>query len=148
MLGLVGRRDAAKSEIDLTACVRARHGVNIGDHPRSAKTTMTELPEVETVARGLAQGIAGRRVVTMRLNRADLRTKLPLCLAARVEGQRILRVGRRAKYLLFHLESGGVLLAHLGMSGRMVLGANGTDAERKHDHVVVTFDDGTVLRFN
>jgi len=109
---------------------------------------MPELPEVETVARGLAQGVAGRRVVTMKLNRADLRTKLPLGLAARIEGQRILRVGRRAKYLLFHLESGGVLLAHLGMSGRMVLAANGNDADRKHDHVVVTFEDGTVLRFN
>ena len=109
---------------------------------------MPELPEVETVARGLARGVAGRRVVRMQLNRTDLRTKLPPGLAARVEGQRIARVARRAKYLLFHLESGGVLLAHLGMSGRMVLGGNGTGEERKHDHVVITFDDGTVLRFN
>ena len=109
---------------------------------------MPELPEVETVARGLEQGVAGRRVVRLQLNRADLRTALPPGLASRIEGQRIARVGRRAKYLLFHLEGGGVLIAHLGMSGRMVLGADGTDAERKHDHVVVTFDDGTVLRFN
>jgi formamidopyrimidine-DNA glycosylase len=109
---------------------------------------MPELPEVETVARGLEQGVAGRRVVRLQLNRADLRTMLPRGLAGRIEGRRILRVARRAKYLLFYLEGGGVLIAHLGMSGRMVLGNDGTDAERKHDHVVVTFDDGTVLRFN
>ena len=137
--GLVGSIDQMGTDLK---------GNSIRQSSPGAKSTMPELPEVETVARGLAQGIAGRRVVTMKLNRADLRTKLPLGLAARIEGQRILRVGRRAKYLLFHLESGGVLLAHLGMSGRMVLGANGNDAERKHDHVVVTFEDGTVLRFN
>ncbi|HXQ50228.1 MAG TPA: bifunctional DNA-formamidopyrimidine glycosylase/DNA-(apurinic or apyrimidinic site) lyase [Stellaceae bacterium] len=109
---------------------------------------MPELPEVETVARGLAQRIAGRRIVAVRLNRADLRTKLPPKLPSLLEGRRVARVGRRAKYLLFHLDGGGVVLAHLGMSGRMVLGGDGANEDRRHDHVVIAFDDGTVLRFN
>ncbi|HUK60967.1 MAG TPA: bifunctional DNA-formamidopyrimidine glycosylase/DNA-(apurinic or apyrimidinic site) lyase [Stellaceae bacterium] len=109
---------------------------------------MPELPEVETVVRGLNSRIAGRRIEKLTLNRADLRFPLPRGLAGRLEGRRVLRVARRAKYLLFHIEGGGVLLAHLGMSGRMVLGGNGADEDRRHDHVVVTFNDGTVLRFN
>ena len=110
---------------------------------------MPELPEVETVMRGLALRLTGRQVARLTLNRADLRTKLPLGLKGRVEGRRIERLGRRAKYILIHLNDGGVLIAHLGMSGRMVLSA--PKAARKpdpHDHVVFTFDDGTVLCFN
>ncbi len=109
---------------------------------------MPELPEVETVVRGLNGRIAGRRIEKLTLNRADLRFPLPRGLAPRLEGRRVLRVGRRAKYLLFHIEGGGVLLAHLGMSGRMVLGGNGAAEDRRHDHVVLSFDDGAVLRFN
>ncbi len=108
---------------------------------------MPELPEVETVARGLALRLTGRIVARVVLNRADLRVPLPPGLAARLEGRRIERIERRAKYLLFHLEGGGVLIAHLGMSGRMVLGTEDA-ADAKHDHVVFRFDDGTVLRFN
>jgi formamidopyrimidine-DNA glycosylase len=109
---------------------------------------MPELPEVETVVRGLERAIAGRRIEKLTLNRADLRFPLPKGLAARLEGKRVLRIARRAKYLLFHIEGGGVLLAHLGMSGRMVLGGNGAAEDRRHDHVVLSFDDGAVLRFN
>jgi formamidopyrimidine-DNA glycosylase len=109
---------------------------------------MPELPEVETVARGLAMRVAGRRIDKLTLNRADLRFPLPRGLAARIEGRRVLSIGRRAKYLLFRIEGGGVLIAHLGMSGRMVLGRDGSAEDRRHDHVVVRFDDGTVLRFN
>ncbi len=109
---------------------------------------MPELPEVETVVRGLHGRIAGRRIEKLTLNRADLRFPLPKGLPARVEGKRVLGIGRRAKYLLFRIEGGGVLLAHLGMSGRMVLGGNGAAEDRRHDHVVMRFDDGAVLRFN
>jgi len=109
---------------------------------------MPELPEVETIARGLAARIAGQRVVRMVLKRADLRFPLPPGLAARLEGRRIERVARRSKYLLFHVEGGGVMLAHLGMSGRMILSGIDADQDRRHDHVVITFEDGTVLRFN
>jgi len=109
---------------------------------------MPELPEVETVARGLALRLVGRRVTLVRLNRADLRTKLPEGLAALLTGRRVERIARRAKYLLFHLDNGAVMLAHLGMSGRMVLASDDSGSDQAHDHVVIAFDDGTVLRFN
>ena len=110
---------------------------------------MPELPEVETVRRGLALSMEGRRITGLALNRADLRTKLPPGLKARVEGRRVLRLGRRAKYILVHLDDGGVLIAHLGMSGRLVLSRPGNSAPPdRHDHVVFTLEDGSELRFN
>jgi formamidopyrimidine-DNA glycosylase len=109
---------------------------------------MPELPEVETVARGLARAIEGRRIAALRLNRADLRWPLPQGLAGHLEGRRVMGVGRRAKYLLFRLEGGGVVLAHLGMSGRLVIDGETATADRPHDHVVITFEGGAVLRFN
>jgi formamidopyrimidine-DNA glycosylase len=111
---------------------------------------MPELPEVETVCRGLAMHMDGRRVAALALNRPDLRVPLPPGLRRRVEGRRVLRVVRRAKYILMHIEGGGVLIVHLGMSGRMVVSAAGQPVvpDDKHDHVVFTLEDGTVIRFN
>ena len=112
---------------------------------------MPELPEVETVRRGLALRLEGRRVTRLRLNRADLRLPMPPDLRQRVEGRRVLRLGRRAKYILLHLDDGGVVIAHLGMSGRLVLSAPGNGAAAPadpHDHVIFTLEDGTELRFN
>ena len=110
---------------------------------------MPELPEVETVVRGLQQRLAGRRFHRIDLNRADLRGPLPQGLKAKLEGKRIERVGRRAKYILIHCEDDTVLLAHLGMSGRLVIHEpNGAWQRGTHDHVVFTFDDGTILTFN
>ncbi len=110
---------------------------------------MPELPEVETVRRGLALRLEGRRVQRLRLNRPDLRIPMPADLPARVEGRRVDRLGRRAKYILLHLEDGGVVIAHLGMSGRLVLSDSGNAAPSDpHDHVVFTLEDGTELRFN
>jgi len=110
---------------------------------------MPELPEVETVRRGLALRLAGRRITRLALNRADLRAPLPKGLAARVEGRQVRHIGRRAKYILMHLDDGGVILAHLGMSGRLVLSEAGAPAPADpHDHVVFAFDDGAVLCFN
>src|SRR5690606_26741346 len=78
---------------------------------------MPELPEVETVRRGLAPFMEGRRIRTLTLNRADLRFPLPADFAARVEGRCILHLSRRAKYLLIALEDDLTIIAHLGMSG-------------------------------
>ena len=110
---------------------------------------MPELPEVETVVRGLTARLVGRRFARVDLNRGDLRTKLPAGLKAKLEGRRIDHIGRRAKYILIHVEGGDILLAHLGMSGRMVL-HDAADQWRKakHDHVVFALDDGTILAFN
>jgi formamidopyrimidine-DNA glycosylase len=110
---------------------------------------MPELPEVETVVRGLHQRLAGRRFQRVELNRADLRTTLPPGLKAKLEGKRIDRVGRRAKYILIHCEDDAVLLAHLGMSGRMVIHEPNVAWRRAtHDHIVFTLDDGTIVAFN
>ena len=110
---------------------------------------MPELPEVETVKRGLAMRMEGHRITGLALNRADLRTPLPAGLRARVEGRRVTRLGRRAKYILIHLDDSGALIAHLGMSGRIVVSEPGSgEPPDPHDHIVFTLDDGTVLRFN
>lgn len=110
---------------------------------------MPELPEVETVVRGLTARLVGRRFARVDLNRGDLRTKLPAGLKRKLEGKRIDHVGRRAKYILIHVEGGDIVLAHLGMSGRMILHEPQADwRHARHDHVVFTLDDGTILSFN
>lgn len=78
---------------------------------------MPELPEVETVRRGLAPAMEGRRILRLECRRPDLRFPLPPRLAERAAGRRIASVGRRAKYLLLALDDGTTLIAHLGMSG-------------------------------
>ncbi|MGH6930991.1 MAG: bifunctional DNA-formamidopyrimidine glycosylase/DNA-(apurinic or apyrimidinic site) lyase [Dongiaceae bacterium] len=109
---------------------------------------MPELPEVETVCRGLASRLVGRRISRVIQRRADLRFPLPKRLASRLEGRRIVRVSRRAKYILIHLDGDDVLLAHLGMSGRIMIGAAPMREFQPHDHVVLETDDGTAVRFN
>jgi formamidopyrimidine-DNA glycosylase len=108
---------------------------------------MPELPEVETVRRGLALKMSGRRILRAELRRADLRRPFPPALASRLDGARIGALGRRGKYLLIEVDSDGLLLLHLGMSGRVT--ADGmTLPPAPHDHVILTLDDGTVIRFN
>ncbi len=108
---------------------------------------MPELPEVETVCRGLSVHLVGRRFAKVEAWRADLRFPLPAKFAARLTGRRVVRVRRRAKYILVELDDGLVMLAHLGMSGRMVVGVPGAPPG-KHDHIVFTIDDGTTILFN
>ena len=112
---------------------------------------MPELPEVETVRRGLVPQLVGRRIVRLIQRRKDLRVPLPARFAARVEGRTVRAIDRRAKYLLLRLDDGHTLIAHLGMSGRMTL----HDAESaaahpfdRHDHVVFETDEGWQVRFN
>jgi len=108
---------------------------------------MPELPEVETIRRGLALKMTGRRIVRAELRRPDLRRPFPPLLDRRLKGARVGQLGRRGKYLLIELDDDGTLLLHLGMSGRIV--ASGNNAEdAKHDHVVLALDDGTIVRFN
>jgi formamidopyrimidine-DNA glycosylase len=109
---------------------------------------MPELPEVETVCRGLAAVLEARVLQRLDLRRQGLRFPFPDGLAARVEGRRITAVRRRAKYILIHLEDGGVLIGHLGMSGRMVIGPAAGLVLETHDHVVFHTDDDMVVRFN
>ncbi len=113
---------------------------------------MPELPEVETVVRGLRPHLEGRRLIRVEQRRAGLRFPFPENFAQRLEGRRVVRIGRRAKYILMHLDDGQVLLCHLGMSGRMTISAAADDGAGappgKHDHVILTTDEGRELRFN
>jgi formamidopyrimidine-DNA glycosylase len=112
---------------------------------------MPELPEVETVRRGLVPRLVGRRIVRLVQRRRDLRVPLPARFAQRVEGRRVLGIDRRAKYLLLRLDDGHTLIAHLGMSGRMTLYDTASAAEHpfeRHDHVVIETDEGWQVRFN
>src|ERR1700694_203292 len=102
---------------------------------RNAAGAMPELPEVETVRRGLALKMTGRRIVRAELRRPDLRRPFPPMLAERLSGARIGALGRRGKYILIELDETGLLLLHLGMSGRIT--ASGPEiAAAKHDHVI------------
>ncbi|MDB5487456.1 MAG: formamidopyrimidine-DNA glycosylase, partial [Reyranella sp.] len=112
---------------------------------------MPELPEVETVRRGLMPRLVGRRIVRLQQRRRDLRVPLPAKFASRVEGRTIVGIDRRAKYLLIRLDDDQTLIVHLGMSGRMTLYDAETAASHpldRHDHVVFDVDDGWQVRFN
>ena len=102
----------------------------VGHHGRIYSTAirMPELPEVETVMRGLAAVLTGAVIERAELRRADLRWPFPAGLAARLTGARVLGFRRRAKYMLMRLDGGDSLLIHLGMSGRMVARARHSDA--------------------
>jgi len=109
---------------------------------------MPELPEVETVCRGLATVLEGRVLTRVTARRPDLRIPLPPDLSARLTGNRVLRVGRRAKYILLTFADGAVLIAHLGMAGRMVIAKPEDGAPGAHDHVILATEEGREIRFN
>ncbi|SIO49986.1 DNA-(apurinic or apyrimidinic site) lyase [Rhodovulum sp. ES.010] len=116
---------------------------------------MPELPEVETVRRGLAPVMEGRAIARAQVNRPDLRWPLPARMAERLTGARVTRLGRRSKYLLADLSTGETLIWHLGMSGRILvsgetLGAfqHAHPAPQKHDHVVLDMAGGARITFN
>lgn len=121
---------------------------------------MPELPEVETVRRGLAPALVGRRFGRVELRRPDLRFPLPERFAARLEGARVEALERRAKYLLARLDTGETLVMHLGMTGRFIVERPGKDPRKPgrfahrtgnggvHEHVVFHMSDATVVRYS
>lgn len=114
---------------------------------------MPELPEVETVRRGLVPVLEGRRLARVEIRRPDLRVPFPENFAQRLQGRRVARLERRAKYILVHFDDGAeAALIHLGMSGRMAVEGPGfANAPRKaspHDHVVLETDAGVRVVFN
>jgi formamidopyrimidine-DNA glycosylase len=119
---------------------------------------MPELPEVETVRRGLMPAMLGARVDKVELRRTDIRFPFPDRFEKRLSGRRIVDMNRRAKYLLFQLDSGETLIVHLGMSGsfRMEKAAVWTPGaflrerskDPKHDHVLLILDNGWVVTYN
>lgn len=120
---------------------------------------MPELPEVETVRRGLEPAMSGAEIVRVEQRRPDLRFPLPENFAARLTGRVITGLGRRAKYLLLDLDDGQVLVMHLGMSGSFrvegedgeLVPGNFTHDRSKaavHDHVVFHLSNGMRVTYN
>jgi formamidopyrimidine-DNA glycosylase len=107
---------------------------------------MPELPEVETTRRGVEPWALGQRVAAVEVHEPRLRWPVPADLPARLGGQDILAVERRAKYLLFHTAAGSLLL-HLGMSGSLRVIRDGAP-RRLHDHVDILLASGDRLRYN
>jgi formamidopyrimidine-DNA glycosylase len=103
---------------------------------------MPELPEVETVAKGLQKAIAGKRIAAFEFTRKDLRIPFPQGFSDAAEGSDVQRVYRRAKYLIIELSGGISILAHLGMSGQF-LTFSALPSLQTHDHVVFQFADGS-----
>ena len=108
---------------------------------------MPELPEVETVMRGLQVRLEGRVLLRAVARRPDLRWPLPPGLAATLTGARITSFRRRAKYILMRLDSGWSVLLHLGMSGRMLLEPVGRNEITMHEHLELETDDGWRVGF-
>ena len=117
---------------------------------------MPELPEVETVRRGLEPVLVGNAFTRVEQRRADLRFPLPENFGTRLSGRTIEALDRRAKYLLARLDDGEVLVMHLGMTGRFSIDhANGMSAAAqaqrkvpKHEHIVFHLGDGTAVRYS
>jgi formamidopyrimidine-DNA glycosylase len=108
-----------------------------------------ELPEVETILRTLAPLVEGRSVVGVDVRCAVLRRPLTTDFAETLAGRTVVRLSRRAKYLLFALDDRRALIAHLGMSGRLLLLSAAEPLDLgKHDHVVIHLDDGARVVFN
>lgn len=115
---------------------------------------MPELPEVETVRRGLAPTLEGRRLVRVRQLRPDLRFPFPDGFVQRLTGATITRLDRRAKYLLGHLDRGDSLVMHLGMTGRFEIDGlipgefdRAVDPDPKHAHVIFETDAGGMVTY-
>lgn len=116
---------------------------------------MPELPEVETVKRGLTPAMEGVVIAQADVNRPDLRWPFPSGMSERLTGRRVERLRRRSKYILADLDSGETLLIHLGMSGRMLISGDPLGqfvhdhpAPEKHDHVVLHMANGARITFN
>lgn len=110
---------------------------------------MPELPEVETVMRGLEPVLKGGTITSVQMRRKDLRIPFPKDLKRKLEGQKILNLTRRAKYILIHLNDGNTLVIHLGMSGRMTIIPKGERYDlQKHDHFIMTMKNGSQIIYN
>ncbi len=120
---------------------------------------MPELPEVETVRRGLEPAMARQRLIKVEQRRKDLRFPFPPHFTERLEGQRVMSLSRRAKYLVLDLSSGEALIMHLGMSGRFTVEMAGeksplgefhyeTAGKAPHDHVVFQMENGARITYN
>jgi len=112
---------------------------------------MPELPEVESLRRILVRTAVGRTIVSVRIGEPRLRRRVRADLAAAIAGRRIVKLSRRAKYLIVELDGGDAMLVHLGMSGSLThrhAGFRADDFDPRHDHLEFSLDDGSRLVYN
>ncbi|HSD92585.1 MAG TPA: bifunctional DNA-formamidopyrimidine glycosylase/DNA-(apurinic or apyrimidinic site) lyase [Methyloceanibacter sp.] len=109
---------------------------------------MPELPEVETVRRGLEPILVGKQFARVEQRRPDLRFPLPQRFGERLSGRKVKALDRRAKYLLARLDGGEVLVMHLGMTGRFSINGSAKVPPPKHEHIVFHLGDGTRVRYS
>ena len=109
---------------------------------------MPELPEVETIKRGLIPSLKGNIIKNVILRRKNLRIPFPENLQQALEGQKIEGIKRRSKYLIFELNSNDCMIMHLGMSGKVLVKEKKPEEFEKHDHIIIEFSDGKTLVFN
>ena len=107
---------------------------------------MPELPEIETIRRGLVPLLTGRKVLEVRVRERRLREPIAVRGLARLRGATVTGIRRRSKYLLVDTDSRLTLLVHLGMTGQLWV-CDAARPRRPHEHVVVALDDGRELRF-
>jgi formamidopyrimidine-DNA glycosylase len=112
---------------------------------------MPELPEVESLRRILVRTAVGRKIVSVRIGEKRLRRRVTQDFSGAVAGRRIVKLSRRAKYLIVELDGDHVILVHLGMSGSLTHRQDGFDAggfDPRHDHLEFSLDDGSRLVYN
>ena len=116
---------------------------------------MPELPEVETIVRGISPFLEGATIKKIKLNRADLRWPFPENFANRIKEAKVLNLKRRSKYILVHLSTGETLLIHLGMSGKILVSDTKignyfyeSSKVSNHNHVIFELSDGTIVTYN
>lgn len=109
---------------------------------------MPELPEVETVMRGMQPALEGKKLISIEARCDSLRWPIPNNFADRLKGRRVINIARRAKYILWYLDDETVMILHLGMSGRVSITAERPSKIEKHDHLIFTTEEGAVIRFN
>ena len=108
---------------------------------------MPELPEVETICRGLRSHLCGHRIVRVEVFEPRLREAIDARLPVRLRGKTIVDVGRRGKYILLELSSEEIWVFHLGMSGKLIV-ISPDVPKKKHDHIIVALDNGQQLRYH
>ena len=109
---------------------------------------MPELPEVETVVRGMRPALEGKILINIEARCDSLRWPIPENFVNRLKKRRVINILRRAKYILWYLDDETVMILHLGMSGRVSITNKRPSKLEKHDHLIFTTEEGTVIRFN
>lgn len=121
---------------------------NLPRAPLLESQIMPELPEIETVCRGLDPILKNKILAEVILRRSSLRYPLPSAFGERLTSRRVISVNRRAKFILIELDNDWVLIIHLGMSGRLVIHPDKPPTVGPHDHIDFITDSGVTVRYN